>query len=186
MLVDSNLHREHILPSEKAFSYKLKYEALKHQGITCGQLGHKSRDDISDTESGRQIQRYIRLTNLIPELLDLMDEGKIAFSVGVELSYLDDQLQYDLLNEIEMNDCTPSYAQSVRMHKAYNAEMLNKDSIGIIMSEQKANQRETVKVSAERLQSIIPKGMDAKKTEDFIIKACEHYKKYLQRQRDAR
>lgn len=186
MLVDSNLRREHILPSEKAFSYKLKYDALKHQGITCGQVGHKSRDDISDTESGRQIQRYIRLTRLIPELLDLMDEGKIAFSVGVELSYLDDQLQYDLLNEIEMNDCTPSYAQSVRMHKAYNAGMLNRDGIELIMSEQKANQRETVKVSAERLQAVVLKGMDAKKTEDFIIKACEHYKKYLQRQRDAR
>ena len=186
MLVDSNLHREHILPSEKAFSYKLKYDALKHQGITCGRVGHKSRDDISDTESGRQIQRYIRLTHLIPELLDLMDEGNIAFSVGVELSYLDDQFQYDLLNEIEMNDCTPSYAQSVRMHKAYNSGMLNKDAIEMIMSEVKANQRETVKVSAERLQPVIPKGMDAKKTEDFIIKACEHYKKYLQRQRDAR
>lgn len=186
ILVDSNLHREHILPSEKAFSYKLKYDALKHQGITCGQVGHKSRDDISDTESGRQIQRYIRLTNLIPELLNLMDEGKIAFSVGVELSYLDDQLQYDLLNEIELNDCTPSYAQSVRMHKAYNAGILNLDCIKVIMSEQKANQRETVKVSAERLQSVIPKGMDAKKIEDFIIKACEHYRKYLNRQRDAR
>lgn len=189
MLVDSNLHREHILPSEKAFSYKLKYDALKHQGTSC-QVGTKSRTDEIMSErvedSARQIQRYIRLTNLIPELLDLMDEGKIAFSVGVELSYLDDQLQYDLLNEIEMNDCTPSYAQSVRMHKAYNAGMLNKDGIGIIMSEQKANQRETVKISAERLQSVIPKGMDAKKAEDFIIKACEHYKKYLQRQRDAR
>ena len=120
MLVDSNLHRERILPSEKAFAYKLKLEAIEHQGKTCGQVGHKSRDVVSDTDSGRQVQRYIRLTNLIPELLDMIDEGKIAFSVGVELSYLDDQLQYDLLNEIEVNDCTPSYAQSVRMHKAYN------------------------------------------------------------------
>lgn len=191
MLVDSNLHREHILPSEKAFSYKLKYDALSHQGkrgyITSDQLGPKlTAELVSKEDSATQVKRYIRLTNLIPELLDLMDEGKIAFSVGVELSYLDDQLQYDLLNEIETNDCTPSYAQSVRMHKAYNAGVLNRDGIEIIMSEQKANQRETVKVSAERLQSVIPKGMDAKKTEDFIIKACEHYKKYLQRQRDAR
>lgn len=189
MLVDSNLHREHILPSEKAFSYKLKYDALKHQGASS-QIETKLRSDekigIDSGESRATVQRYIRLTNLIPELLDLMDEGKIAFSVGVELSYLDEQLQYDLLNEIELNDCTPSYAQSVRMHKAYNAGVLNCDGIRVIMSEQKANQRETVKVSAERLQSVIPKGMDAKKTEDFIIKACEHYKKYLQRQRDAR
>lgn len=191
MLVDSNLHREHILPSEKAFSYKLKHDALSHQGkrgyITSDQLGPKlTAELVSKEDSATQVKRYIRLTNLIPELLDLMDEGKIAFSVGVELSYLDEQLQYDLVNEIELNDCTPSYAQSVRMHKAYNAGVLNCDGIRVIMSEQKANQRETVKVSAERLKSVIPKGMDAKKTEDFIIKACEHYKKYLQRQRDAR
>lgn len=185
MLVDSNLHREHILPSEKAFSYKLKHEALKHQGITCGQVGHKSRDDISDAESGRQIQRYIRLTNLIAELLDLMDEGKIAFSVGVELSYLDDQLQYDLLNEIEMNDCTPSYAQSVRMHKAYNTGVLNRDCISVIMSEQKANQREMFRMPMEQIRKYAPKATE-KQLKDFVIKACEHYKKYLQRQRDAR
>lgn len=193
MLVDSNLHREHILPSEKAFAYKLKAEALNHQGkrtdLTSEQFAPKLSTEIIAEQTGTSkdtVKRYIRLTNLIPELLDFMDEGKIAFSVGVELSYLDDQLQYDLLNEIELNDCTPSYAQSVRMHKAYNAGILNRDSIELIMSEVKANQRETVKISAERLQSVIPKGMDAKKTEEFIIKACEHYKKYLQRQRDAR
>lgn len=158
---------------------------MKHQGITCGQVGHKSHDDISDTESGRQIQRYIRLTNLIPELLDLMDEGKIAFSVGVELSYLDDQLQYDLLNEIELNDCTPSYAQSVRMHKAHNAGTLNRDGIEIIMSEVKANQREIFRMPMEQIRKYAPKATE-KQLEDFVIKACEHYKKYLQRQRDAR
>lgn len=197
LMVESNLQRSVILPSEKAFSYKMKLEAIKCQGkrtdLTCDQVGHKFDREKSvqimarkSSDSKTQIQRYIRLTNLIPELLDLMDEGKIAFSVGVELSYLDDQLQYDLLNEIEVNDCTPSYAQSVRMHKAYNAGVLNHDGIEMIMSEPKANQRETVRISAERLQSVIPKGMDIKKTEDFIIKACEHYKKYLQRQRDAR
>lgn len=183
MLVDSNLHREHILPSEKAFSYKLKHDALKHQGITCGQVGHKSRDDISDTESGRQIQRYIHLTNLIPDLLDLMDEGKIAFSVGVELSYLDDQLQYDLLNEIELNDCTPSYAQSVRMHRAYRDGILDKYAIQSIMSEQKANQREMFRIPMEQLRKYAPKATE-KQLEDFVLKACEHYRKYLQRQRN--
>lgn len=110
MLVDSNLHRERILPSEKAFAYKLKTEALNHQGVTCGQVGHKSRDDVSETESGRTVQRYIRLTYMIPEFLDKMDNGEIALSVGVELSYLDEQSQYDVLEQCEQNDCTPSYS----------------------------------------------------------------------------
>lgn len=186
MLVDSNLHREHILPSEKAFSYKLKYDALKHQGITCGQVGHKSRDDISDTESGRQIQRYIRLTNLIPELLDLMDEGKIAFSVGVELSYLDDQLQYDLLNEIEANDCTPSYAQSVRMHKAYNVGVLNRNGIAIIMSEVKANQKEKVSFQMDDIRRYFPKSYTTLDIQKTIMMLIEKEYERKQRQRDAR
>ena len=117
-LVDSNLHREHILPSEKAYAYKLKMEALSQRGIACGQVGHKSRDDISDTDSGRQVQRYIRLTYLIPELLEKMDKEEIAFSVGVELSYLDEYSQRDVLEQCEINDCTPSYSQAWRMHKA--------------------------------------------------------------------
>lgn len=186
MLVDSNLHREHILPSEKAFSYKLKYDALKHQGITCGQVGHKSRDDISDTESGRQIQRYIRLTHLIPELLDLMDDGKIAFSVGVELSYLDDQLQYDLLNEIELNDCTPSYAQSVRMHKAYKADVLNKDGIEVIMSEVKANQKEKVSFQVDDIRRYFPKSYTTQDIQKTIMRLIEKEYERKQRQRDAR
>lgn len=186
MLVDNNLHREHILPSEKAFSYKLKYDALKHQGITCGQVGHKSRDDISDTESGRQIQRYIRLTNLIPELLDLMDENKIAFSVGVELSYLDDQLQYYLLYEIEMNDCTPSYAQSVRMHKAYNAGMLNRDGIELIMSEMKANQKEKVSLRMDDIRRYFPKSYTTQDIQKTIMRLIEKEYERKRRQRDAR
>lgn len=192
MLVDSNLHREHIFPSEKAFSYKLKYDALKHQGKSSGLIVPKSDDSRTAAEIGKQsgesyktVQRYIRLTNLIPELLDLMDEGKIAFLVGVELSYLDDQLQYDLLNEIEMNDCTPSYAQSVRMHKVYNAGILDKDAIALIMAETKANQREMFRMPMEQLRKYAPKATE-KQLEEFVIKACEHYKKYLQRQRDAR
>ena len=188
-VVDSNLHREHILPSEKAFAYKLKMEALSHQG-TYRQLGEKwSVSQISESanESERQIHRYIRLTNLIPELLAFMDEGKMALSVGVELSFLDDQSQYDVLEQCEINDCTPSYSQAWRMHKADREGLLTKAVIQNIMCEEKANQKETIKVSAERLRAVLPKGMDSQKTEDFIIRACEHYRKYLRnRDRDSR
>ncbi len=184
MLVDSNLHRERILPSEKAFAYKLKLEAMEHQGKTCGQVGHKSRDDVSDTDSGRQVQRYINLTNLIPELLDMMDDNKIAFSVGVELSFLDDERQYDVLNACELNDNTPSYAQAVRMHKAYTAGDLTRDDIDAIMCEEKANQRETVKIPADRIRAVLPKGYTVKQQEDYIVKALEYYHRYLQKQRE--
>ena len=182
-VVDSNLHREHILPSEKAFAYKLKMEALNHRGITCGQVGHKSRDDVSDTESGRTVQRYIRLTNLIPELLEFMDEGKMALSVGVELSYLDHQLQYDVLEQCEQNDCTPSYSQAFRMHKADREGLLTKVVIQGIMCEEKPNQRETIKIPAEKLLKFAP-NTDPKRLEDFVLKACEHYRRYLIRQRE--
>ena len=190
-VVDSNLHREHILPSEKAFAYKLKMEALNHQGkrtdLTSCQVGTKLRTDEmmaeNSNDSARQIQRYIRLTNLIPELLEFMDEGKMALSVGVELSYLDDQLQYDVLEQCEQNDCTPSYSQTLRMHKANREGLLTKAVIQDIMCEEKANQKETIKVSAERLRAVLPKEMDSQKTEDFIIRACKHYRKYL-RNRD--
>ena len=194
-VVDSNLHREHILPSEKAFVYKLKMEALSHQGrrtyLTSCQLGTKLRTDEmmaeNSNDSARQIQRYIRLTNLIPELLEFMDEGKIALSVGVELSFLDEQRQYDVLEQCEINDCTPSYSQAFRMHKAEREGLLTKAVIQDIMCEEKANQKETIKVSAERLRAVLPKGMDSQKTEDFIIRACEHYRKYLRnRNRDSR
>ena len=188
-VVDSNLHREHILPSEKAFAYKLKMEALSHQG-TSRQLGEKwsvSQISESSNESERQIHRYIRLTNLIPELLAFMDEGKMALSVGVELSFLDEQSQYDVLEQCEINDCTPSYSQAFRMHKAEREGVLTKAVIQDIMCEEKANQKETIKVSAERLRAVLPKGMDSQKTEDFIIRACEHYRKYLRnRDRDSR
>ena len=191
MLVDSNLHREKILPSERAFAYKLKYDALKSQGkrndLTSCQVGTKSRTDEiiagSTTDSARQIQRYIRLTNLIPELLDLMDEDKIAFSVGVELSFLDDQMQYDLLKIIEEQDCTPSYSQAWHMHKDFNAGTLTVESMENTLSTEKPNQKPMVKVPMERLQAVAPKVKD-KEFEDFILKACAHYYKYLQRQRD--
>lgn len=190
-VVDSNLHREHILPSEKAFAYKLKMEALNHQGkrtdLTSCQVGTKLRTDEmmaeNSNDSARQIQRYIRLTNLIPELLEFMDEGKMALSVGVELLYLDDQSQYDVLEQCEQNDCTPSYSQAFRMHKADREGLLSQAVIQDIMCEEKANQKETIKVSAERLRAVLPKEMDSQKTEDFIIRACKHYRKYL-RNRD--
>jgi ParB family chromosome partitioning protein len=183
-VVDSNLHREHILPSEKAFAYKMKMEALNHQGITCGQVGHKTRDDVSDSESGRTVQRYIRLTNLIPELLEFMDEGKMALSVGVELSFLDEQSQYDVLEQCEQNDCTPSYAQAVEMKKRYQNGKLSADMIGEILSREKPNQRETIKIPSARLAGKIPSGYTLQQKEDFIVKAVDYYNKYRARQRD--
>ena len=186
MLVDSNLHREHILPSEKAFAYKLKLEALNHQGKTFGQVGQKySRDLMAETvdESSRQIHRYIRLTNLIPELLDLVDEEKIALTPAVELSYLTDEEQYSLLGTIEEEDRTPSLSQAVRFKKLSQTGELTDESIETIMQEDKANQKPMFKVSMERLQKVAPKVKD-KDFEDFVLKACEHYYRYLQRQRN--
>ena len=185
MLVDSNLHRERILPSEKAFAYKLKSDALNHQGrrsdLTSDQTGPKlTAELISDIDSASQVKRYIRLTHLVPELLDMMDESKIAFSVGVELSFLDNQLQYDVLNACEENENTPSYAQAVRMHKAYNAGELDSDGIDAIMSEEKANQRETVKIPLSLVRKYIPRATD-KQAERFIEKAFEYYGEHLKR-----
>ena len=186
MLVDSNLHREHILPSEKAFAYKLKLDALKHQGKTSAQVGQKwSVEQVAEesSDSRSQIQRYIRLTYLIPELLDLIDEEKIAFSVGVELSFLDDQMQYDLLHVIEENECTPSYSQAWHMHKDFNAGTLTVESIEDRLMAEKPNQKPMCKVPIEKLQKVAPKVKD-KDFEDFVLKACEHYYRYLQRQRN--
>ncbi len=183
-VVDSNLHREHILPSEKAFAYKLKMDALNHQGITCGQVGHKSRDDVSETESGRTVQRYIRLTYLIPELLDWMDEGKIALSVGVELSFLSDEAQYGVLEEWELFDCTPSYSQAFHMKNLYNDGNLSRYEISKMLSQEKPNQRETVKVPMECLRDIVPESYTVKQTEDFLIKAAEYYHRNIIRQRN--
>ena len=186
MVVDSNLHREHILPSEKAFAYNMKYEAMRHQGTSC-QFGTKSRTDEmiaeKSNDSARQIQRYIRLTNLIPELLKLMDEGKIAFSVGVELSYLDEDLQYTLLDIIERDDCTPSYSQAFRMHKAVRDGLISPRLIENIMSEDKANQRETLKIPMDKVRKYAPRATD-NQLEDFVLKACDYYQRYLKRQRD--
>ena len=192
MVVDSNLHREHILPSEKAFSYKLKYEALKHQGkrtdLTSSQFATKfdTAEIIGNisNESRDTVYRYLRLTNLIPQLLDLMDNGKIAFSVGVELSYLDEDKQYTVLGLIEELDCTPSYAQANRMHKDFIAGSLTDASIEEMLSADKPNQRETLKIPTERLQGKIPNSLTKAQAEDYVVKAVEHYHRYLKRQRE--
>ena len=188
VLVDSNLHREHILPSEKAFAYKLKAEALAHQGfradLTSDQLGPKlTVEMISENDSASQVKRYIRLTNLIPEILQYVDDGRISFTPAVELSYLTNQEQYDLLEEMELNDCTPSLSQACRFKKMSQAHGLTPESIAEIMSEEKANQREMFKVPMERIRQFVPKA-SAKQTEDFVLKACEHYHRYLIRQRN--
>ena len=190
-VVDSNLHREHILPSEKAFAYKLKMEALSHQGkrtdLTLSQLATKldTATEIGNCsgESRDTVYRYIRLTYLIPELLDQMDEGKIALMVGEALSYLGDEEQYAVLEQCEMNDCTPSYAQAVEMKKRYQDGQLTAENISEILSREKANQRETIKIPIEKLRKYAPNA-DAKQLEDFILKACDHYRKYLIRQRN--
>lgn len=191
MVVDSNLHREHLLPSEKAFAYKLKLEAMSRQGyrsdLTSNQVGRRleTADIIAEQsdESKTQIRRYIRLTKLIPELLNLMDEGKIAFSVGVELSYLDKNLQHNLLDIIERDDCTPSYSQAFRMHKAVRDGLISPRLIENIMSEDKANQRETLKIPMDKVRKFAPKATD-NQLEGFILKACDYYQRYLKRHRD--
>lgn len=175
-VVDSNLYREHILPSEKAFAYKLKYEALKHQGTSC-QVGTKSRTDkqIAENanESARQIQRYIRLTYLIPEFLEKMDRNEIALSVGVELSFLDEQNQRVVLEQCAINDCTPSYSQAWRMHKADREGTLTTAVIQTIMSEEKANQKARLKIPMERIRKYFPQSYTAAQIEDAVVKLCE-------------
>ena len=191
-VVDSNLHREHILPSEKAFAYKLKLDAMRRQGfrsdLTSDQVGRKleTADIIAhqSDDSKTQVRRYIRLTNLIPELLEFMDEGKMALSVGVELSFLDEQSQYDVLEQCEINDCTPSYSQAVEMKKQFQDRQLSTYDIGEIMAREKPNQRETIKIPSARLEGKIPSGYTLQQKEDFIVKAVDHYNKYRARQRD--
>ena len=191
VLVDSNLHREHILPSEKAFAYKMKLDAMKHQGwrsdLTSPQVVAKSRTTEmvgADTgDSHEQVRRYIRLTNLIPEILQYVDEGRISFTPAVELSYLNEQEQYDLLEQMELNDCTPSLSQACRFKKISQEDGLTPEVIAAVMSEEKANQREMFKVPMERIRKFVPNA-NAKQAEDFVLKACEHYRKFLIRQRN--
>ena len=190
VLVDSNLHREHILPSEKAFAYKLKAEALAHKGyrtdLTSVQVAPRLATEQIAEDAGTSkdtIKRYIRLTNLIPEILQYVDDGRISFTPAVELSYLNEQEQYDLLEQMELNDCTPSLSQACRFKKLSQEQGLTPKVIAAVMSEEKANQREMFKVPMERIRQYVPNA-NAKQAEDFVLKACEHYRKFLIRQRN--
>ena len=191
-VVDSNLHREHILPSEKAFAYRMKLEAMSRQGhrsdLTSDQLGRKleTAEIIAQQsdDSKSQVRRYIRLTYLIPEFLEKMDKGEIALSVGVELSFLDESSQREVLEQCEMNDCTPSYSQAWRMHKVDREGALTKASIQAIMSEEKANQKARLKIPMERIRKYFPQSYTAAQIEDAVVKLCERdYRRRTDRER---
>ena len=187
-VVDSNLHREHILPSEKAFAYKLKRDAIAHQGRTSPQLGEKSltveKIGVETGDSKNQVLRYIRLTYLIPEFLEKMDQGEIALSVGVELSFLDESSQREVLEQCAINDCTPSYSQAWRMHKADREGTLTKAVIQSIMSEEKANQKARLKIPMERIRKFFPQSYTAAQIEDAVVKLCERdYRRRTDRER---
>ena len=195
LMVESNLQRTTILPSEKAFSYKMRLEAMKRQqgertdltSVPVGQrFGKTSREVLADssTDSNTQIQRYIRLTHLIPPLLDLVDSGKIAFRPAVELSYLTEEEQNGLLDSISSEQSTPSLAQALKMKEFSQNGRLNADVILSIMCEQKPNQREKISFQSERLKPFIPKNFTAKQTEDYVIKALEYYHRYQLRQKE--
>ena len=190
LMVESNLQRSIILPSEKAFSYKMRLEAMKRQGqrtdLTSGPVVQKfSRDALGDKaeESGRQLSRYIRLTELIPELLDMVDENKIAFRPAVELSYLTETEQHNLLNSISYNDATPSLPQAIRLKEFSKAGKLSAEVIEAILGEEKPNQKEKISFKAERLRPYIPSTVPLEKTEDYIIKALEYYQRARERQK---
>ena len=194
-MVDSNLQREHILPSEKAFAYKMKLEALKCQGkrtdLTCAPLEHKlgdgkSRDIVGDEsgESREQVRRYIRLTELVPELLELVDNGRMAFRPAVEISYLTEDEQRDLVETVDSEDCTPSLSQACRMKKLSQEGKLDMDTIFAIMTEEKANQKEKIKIPAERLEKYFSRGTSPAEIERVILLALDAYYARL-RQRSA-
>lgn len=197
-MVESNFQRSSILPSEKAFSYKMRLEAIKRQagrpkaenGVPVGHdsLVGKSREIIAaqSTDSNTQIQRYIRLTHLIPELLDLVDEGSIKMRPAVELSYLDYDYQKDVLEEIKVTQSTPSHAQTIRMRKMQDEGILNTMVIRDIMSEEKPNQKERIILRGEKVRKLIPKAVPIEQTEDYIYKAIEHYNKFLSKKRSER
>ena len=191
-VVDSNLHREHILPSEKAFAYRMKLEAMSRQGhrsdLTSDQLGRKleTAEIIAQQsdDSKSQVRRYIRLTYLIPELLEKMDQGEIALSVGVELSFLDESSQREVLEQCAINDCTPSYSQAWRMHKADREGTLTTAVIQTIMSEEKANQKTRLKIPMERIRKYFPQSYTAAQIEDAVVKLCERdYRRRTDRER---
>ena len=163
LMVDSNNQRETLLPSEKAFAYKMKMDALSHQGKTCGQVGHKSREEVSEKESGRTVQRYIRLTNLVPELLKFVDEKKIALSPAVELSFLSEDNQREIVEYIDDHEVFPSHSQTIRMHKEEDAGTLDRERVFAILDELKPNQIETLKLPMEKIRALVPQGCDTPK-----------------------
>ena len=189
-MVDANLQREHISYSEKAFAYKMKLEAIKHQGITSRQVVGKveSADTISSTESGRTVQRYIRLTYLIPQLIKLVDDERIAFSVGVELSYLDIYEQQDVFEAIDLEDKTPSLSQAIQMKKLSQKGILDTDLVFKIISEDKPNQREKISLNYDDIKKYFPKQYTVKDIEQRIKKLVEedYHKRIRKRERDAR
>lgn len=188
MLVDSNLHREHILPSEKAFAYKLKMEAMKHQGRTSPQVGEKlvtaEKVGADGGDSKNQVLRYVRLTHLIPELLQLVDDGSIALTPAVELSYLPEKAQTYLLEEMRRNDCTPSLSQAIRLKKEYQAKTLTVPKLRSIMGEEKANQKERLKIPMERIRKFFPKSYTPNQIEEAVVKLCENnYRRRTEQER---
>ena len=196
LMVESNFQRSQILPSEKAFAYKMRLEAMKRQAgrptknnlVPVGQ--NYSREELAaqSGESQTQIQRYIRLTNLVPELLEFVDEGRIKMRPAVELSYLDEDCQRDVVDEIDLNDATPSHDQTIRMRKLFNEGNLTTEAIHAVMSEEKPNQKEKIVLRGDRVRQLIPKNIPVSQTEDFVCKALEHYNKFLRNraERDSR
>ena len=201
LMVESNFQRSEILPSEKAFAYKMRLEAMKRQGqrtdLTSTPLVEKlaGKDALSVSrigeevgESREQIRRYIRLTSLVPELLEFVDEGRIKMRPAVELSYLDEDCQRDVVDEIDLNDATPSHDQTIRMRKLFNEGNLTTEAIHAVMSEEKPNQKEKIVLRGDRVRQLIPKNIPVSQTEDFVCKALEHYNKFLRNraERDSR
>ena len=196
LMVESNFQRSEILPSEKAFAYKMRLEAMNRQGqrtdLTSTPLVSKSRtnEELGNQvgESREQIRRYVRLTNLVPELLEFVDEGRIKMRPAVELSYLDEDCQRDVVDEIDLNDATPSHDQTIRMRKLFNEGNLTTEAIHAVMSEEKPNQKEKIVLRGDRVRQLIPKNIPVSQTEDFVCKALEHYNKFLRNraERDSR
>ena len=196
LMVESNYQRSQILPSEKAYAYKMRLEAMKRQagrpskenGVPVGHdsLVGKSRELLAaeGQDSNTQIQRYIRLTNLVPELLEYVDEGRIKMRPAVELSFLDEDSQRDVVDEIDLNDATPSHDQTIRMRKFFEEGKLTTEAIQAIMSEEKPNQREKIVLRGDRVRQLIPKNIPISQTEDFVCKALEHYNKFLRSRAD--
>lgn len=195
LMVESNFQRSQILPSEKAYAYKMRLDAMKRQAgrpaKNYSPVGNnyefaKSSDELADKtgESKNQIYRYVRLTNLVPELLEFVDEGRIKMRPAVELSYLDEDCQRDVVDEIDMNDATPSHDQTIRMRKFFDEGKLTTEAIQAIMSEEKPNQKEKIVLRGDRVRQLIPKNIPISQTEDFVCKALEHYNKYLRQRAD--